>query len=243
MVNRSFTDCQQPVLRLRHNLFMDQVWERIDKELARRRKTWQWLYTELGYSKERVNNWSRRGIPATQYVAISHALGKSVDWLISDADEAPEDIDAGIKSHNAEAPQSHFALSGVSVKMPVRAPVIAWARLGVDLDTRNDQVPAEAHISVPEDASNKCKWVTLDSDYPSFRLKRNSKVALDPELSGHKPEDGGLYLFLSASGRYILAEYRGLANDSFEALPHDGPPMDRDRHGLEIIAIVRGTWR
>lgn len=222
---------------------MDQVWARIDKELTRRRKAWQWLYTELGYSKERVNNWSRRGVPAKEHAAIAHVLGRSVDWLISDDEDDVDDQGQEAKTRDAKSSKPRFALPDAGATTPVRAPVIAWARLGVDLNSRNDQVPAEAYISVPEDASNRCKWVELEQDYPAFRLKRNSKVALDPDISGHTPEDGALYLFLSATGRYLIAEYRGLANDSFEALPNDGPPMDRDRHGLEIIAIVRGTWR
>lgn len=61
---------------------MDAVWERIDAELRKRRKTWPWLAKQLGHeNRTRIYNWKTRGVPAAEYAGIAVALGESVDWV------------------------------------------------------------------------------------------------------------------------------------------------------------------
>ncbi len=64
---------------------MDPVLTRILEELLRQRKDWQWFYTALGYIKQRVGGWKRRGVPPGEYEAIADVLGRSVDWVIRGA--------------------------------------------------------------------------------------------------------------------------------------------------------------
>ena len=242
MVNLMFTDRQQPVSPMRHTMFMDEVWKRIDEELLRRRRDWQWLYSSLGFDRQRVNNWKRRRVPPEAYQPIADLLEKSLDWVARGLDTDFPHAFEGPESQNAKTHEARMTAYRYGAKKPLRAPVIEWARLGVDLHMPSSEVKADEYIIVPDDASDFCKWVELDKDYPSFRLRRGSKIAIDPILDRHTPEDGRLYVFKNAAGKFLLAEYRSLANDSFEAIPHDGPPMDRDRHGLALVAIVRGTW-
>jgi len=129
-----------------------------------------------------------------------------------------------------------------SVTNTLRAPVIAWSRLGMELKLPNDQVPAEAQIPVPEEASSACKWVVVERDHPRFGLRAGYKVALESDLAGHDFRDNELYLFKTLNGQFFLAEYRTLAI-GFEAIPDSGPPLESVRHGIEVAAIHKGTWK
>lgn len=60
---------------------MDEVWQRIDSELKARKKSWAWLYNELGYNRARVHNWKARGVPRAEFASIAVAMGESVDWV------------------------------------------------------------------------------------------------------------------------------------------------------------------
>jgi hypothetical protein len=222
---------------------MDEIWNRIDAELKRRRKDWQWLYTALGYDRQRVNNWSRRGVPAKEHAAIAEALGVSVDWISRGIATSTGDDEVIGFSRTATEPRPLFTDATPSVTTSIRAPVIAWARLGVDLKTQNDRMRADAYVSVPDGASDTCKWVDVVDDYPSFRIRRGMKVAIDPDLSKHKFADGDLYLFRRLGDKFFIAEYRSLAGGSFEAIPSDGYPMDKERHGLTVEGVIRGTWK
>lgn len=129
-----------------------------------------------------------------------------------------------------------------SVTNTLRAPVIAWSRLGMELKLPNEQVPAEAQIPVPEEASSACKWVVVEREHPRFGIRAGYKVALEPLLDGHAFIDNELYLFKTLGGKFFLAEYRTLAS-GFEAIPDSGPPLESARHGIEVVAIHKGTWK
>lgn len=46
----------------------------------------RWLYTALGYSKQRMANWGERDIPAREYANVAAAIGKSIAWVTTGFD-------------------------------------------------------------------------------------------------------------------------------------------------------------
>jgi len=61
---------------------MDDVFARIDAELARKGQTDAWLARQLGIERAAIANWRRRGVvPKGRYDDIAVALGQSADWL------------------------------------------------------------------------------------------------------------------------------------------------------------------
>lgn len=98
------------------NNFMD-VWTRIDIELNRRNKGWQWLSDQLGFKIQRVHNWKDRGVPASQYRAIAEKLLKTVDWV--------EGLEP---SHTAEEPRAAYNITPAPVRGKV--PVVSWVQAG-----------------------------------------------------------------------------------------------------------------
>ena len=70
---------------------MDQVWDRLDAELKRRKKNWSWLSTRLGYSRARCANWKVRGVPLAEYPALAVAFGESADWVAGVAEPRGSD--------------------------------------------------------------------------------------------------------------------------------------------------------
>lgn len=123
------------------------------------------------------------------------------------------------------------------------APVIEWVSLGVNLSKSNNELSNFRQLSMPAEASETCKWVCLDSDILKFRLRKGDKIAVDIEFSIDRIEDGALCIFRNARGSYLLGEYRSLAQGQYEAIVADGSALDTIRHGVQVAAIVRGTWR
>lgn len=173
--------------------------------------------------------------------ALAKAFGITTDELLDPAVEPSNRISSQRNADNT-GHSDHFTVNTSSVTKTTRAPVIAWSRLGMELKLRNDQVPAEAQIPVPEEASSACKWVVVERDHPRFGLRAGYKVALEPQLEGHTCRDNELYLFKTMNGQFFLAEYRTLAV-GFEAIPDSGPPLESVRHGIEVAAIHKGTWK
>lgn len=61
---------------------MQDVFSRIDGELARIGQTDAWLARQLGIERAAIANWRRRGVvPKGRYDDIAVALGQSADWL------------------------------------------------------------------------------------------------------------------------------------------------------------------
>lgn len=62
------------------------VWERII-EAAQERSPHPltWLSEQLGYTLQRVQNWSVRGVPAREYRALAQVFGESLEWVIGTA--------------------------------------------------------------------------------------------------------------------------------------------------------------
>ena len=56
-------------------------WERLEKEMARKRKSLAALYEVTGASRQAVEHWRVRGIPARHMRACAEFVGRSMDWL------------------------------------------------------------------------------------------------------------------------------------------------------------------
>lgn len=173
--------------------------------------------------------------------ALAKAFGITTDELLDDY-VSPSDR---LMTDQSSFPSIHSGYSTVSTYSDTKqflAPVIAWARLGMELKLPNDQVPSEVQIPVPAEASSACKWVVVERDHPRFGIRAGYKIAVEPMLEGHTFCDNELYLFKTLSGQFFLAEYRTLAV-GFEAIPDNGPPLESARHGIEVVAIHKGTWK
>lgn len=246
MVNQLFTSCQQAVPSAGHNLFMDEVWNRIDQELARRRKTWQWLYTSLGYSKGRVNNWSRRGIPAKEHQVLADLLGKSIDWVArgDDADDASVNPSPGNKITPSlpASQQVSNTVHSYSVTTLVRAHVVDWARMGEDVQKEPEELHGSNVLDFVPMATpgRRTKLVPVVDESLAPRLNVGDMVAIDPD--NVSPGRGQVALFRSTvDGRFFLRRYQPLIPPNFEAVDARGGALDSQRHGLEIVGVRCGV--
>lgn len=97
------------------------------------------------------------------------------------------------------------------------------------------------HLPAPSGLPEICKWFTLSSDHPRLRLNRGNKVAINPEPDLSAYVDGQLCLFRTKAGAYILGDFRRLG-DGFEAIPDSGLPLESERHHIQAVGIVKGTW-
>ena len=60
---------------------MGSVWDRINKELLRRGKNWQWLADQTEFTIQRLHNWKKRGVPPACYPTLAAKLNRSTDWI------------------------------------------------------------------------------------------------------------------------------------------------------------------
>lgn len=74
----------------------NEVWNRINGELERRRLTWAWLARKIEATDQVVNNWSRRGVPPPRHAEIAGALGWSIDKLLGVGADTPAHGEAGV---------------------------------------------------------------------------------------------------------------------------------------------------
>lgn len=179
-----------------------------------------------------------------ELLAIAKALGVRAEWLKDGAgDMRARSDNTDIESPNNKSAFSPFVLHHVGDTNLTRAPVIEWARLGTELFTESRLVEAAEYIDTPPGGSSQCKWFVVDESIPAFRIKRGYKLALDPDLSGHVFVNDDIYLFRDLDGAMLLAEYRKLSDGGFEAVTASGRVLDSGKHGLEVAAIHRGTWK
>lgn len=121
------------------------------------------------------------------------------------------------------------------------APTFAWARIEEVLSQPNINYQSEPQLPIPPGSHAKCKWFTLNTDQPRFRLERGNKVAVSPVDSPKECKNGKLHLFKMPDGEHILADFR-LLSSGFEAIPDSGLPMESERHGIEVVGRVNGYW-
>lgn len=69
---------------------MPTVWDTIDDELRRRKKSGAWLGQQLvpPASRQTINGWKERGVPSSRYEDIAKFFGWTVDRLLTGADIA-----------------------------------------------------------------------------------------------------------------------------------------------------------
>lgn len=65
-------------------------WDRLIREMTRRRKTLEGLALATGASRQSIGHWGRRGIPARHLRAAADFVGRSMDWLEFGVDADPE---------------------------------------------------------------------------------------------------------------------------------------------------------
>lgn len=125
-----------------------------------------------------------------------------------------------------------------------RAPVVAWSRLGDVLFTTERTDLAEApHLPVIDGTSPQSVWAVAETDSPRFGVKRGRKLLFSPVVKLPDCIDGEVYLFSTLSGTLILAEFRRLAGDGYEAIPDSGPPLEQGRHGVVVLAALMAIYR
>lgn len=193
----------------------------------------------IGESPQTVKNWESRGISNQGAINAASVIGCNAQWLkmgIGQMADTPHD-----QRNSSEIPSGTVRAS--SDTKTVRAPVVVWARLGTDLYKESSLVESTEYIRTPEGASTKCKWFVAEEGIPSFRIKKGYKLALDPCMDGHSFVNDDLYLFKDLDGSMFLAEFRKIAGGSFEAVTESGRVLEKEKHGLSVIAIHRGTWK
>lgn len=183
-----------------------------------------------GCSYQNISQLSRglqQSMDATQLHKIATWAGVDHDWLIFGSGEMLT------IPHKSEALASTVFLYG-DVKQNA-APVVEWARLGVDLYKDNDEWPAEGQriITTGKTVSSKVKWLEVKDDLLAPKVQTGDMVAVDPHGT---PRMDGVVLAKAADGTYILRFWRPMAGGKFELFDGSGRTMDSDRHGLEVAA-------
>lgn len=179
------------------------------------------------------------GVPLEAFV---NSAAASACYLKLFAPDQPQPTKPSAMSLVPGYPQD--AIPAASFTTDKRAPVIEWAQLGADLQIANEDVIAEERIVVPgRGASDRCKWVVANFDANSFDIRKGDLIAIDPDVAGYTPVSGALYLFETDAGGFVLGRYRPLTAGNFEAIPNDGPPLERNRHGLTLVGIHVGIWK
>lgn len=227
-VHRVFTERQQNVPSAHQNVNMDEVWSRIDRELERRKKTWAWLYATLGYDRQRVNNWRRRGVPPKEYQFVADALGCSVDWVARGVEE-----DATPNRTDAIDRIADFTVRTSSDIKTRRAPVVEWARLGVDLYREPAEMAAgPSRPFITEKAvSQRCFFVSQNSTDLEPTICQGDMLLVD--VANKTPKRDQIALFRMINGDYTFMRYRPTV-DGFEAYNSKGGVLDSKKHGLTV---------
>lgn len=200
----------------------------------------------IGESPQTVKNWESRGISAKGAVNAAVIIGCRSEWLL----HGMGGMSDSFQPLTAQEPQKSYltplTVYPYSGKNSDRSPVVAWGRLGAALEVDNSEFVSEDTLWAVDGASSKCKWYVVEEDMPRFRVKRGYRIAVDPvppNLNLDSCEDGDTFLFRLTSGKFILAEFRRLAADGFEAIPDNGLPLDSHRHGVKLVGKHLGTWK
>lgn len=122
------------------------------------------------------------------------------------------------------------------------APVIEWARLGVDLYRANREWPASDLRAVPttRDVSDTVKWVPVIDDALAPKIQPGDLIAIDPQGTPGRDE---VALFQATDGTFMLRRWRPLSGGGFEAVDSAGHALDSVRHGLRCVGSFAGLFR
>lgn len=174
-----------------------------------------------------------------ELLSIAAALGVNPSWLDTGKGQmrsgvvTPDEGSHGIADASEKLPLMTDMRAGNTSR---RAPVVAWARLGDDLNRDNDEWPIEAmrEIHATKPASRKVKWLEVQDDLLAPKVLKGDLVAVDPLGS---PKLDSLVLAMAADGSFMLRFWRPLAGGAFEVFDGAGRTMDSIRHGIQIAAV------
>lgn len=164
-----------------------------------------------------------------ELLSIAKALNVSAEWL----KDGKLPVKPALNSDHP--PMGDYAKITQSGKNFRRAPVFAWSRLETELYKDSDDLAGGEALPVIVEASDKAKFFIVENDYPRFRIKRGWAILVDPLEDDSTCEDDELYIFRKESGGFILAEFRR-AGDSYEAIPDSGPPLEKEKHRIKVVA-------
>lgn len=196
------------------------------------------LARATGATPPSVNGWftgASKSMKANTVAKVATLFNVSPVWLAT-GEGSPDDHISGNATHG-----SNGRWPKTSTLPQNSAPVFDWQRIEEVLSQPNSNFASEPHLPVPSGSPEKCKWFTLSSDHPRFRLSRGHQVAISPESNMDAYIDGHLCMFKTMAGAYILGDFRRLG-DGFEAIPDSGLPLDSERHRIQVVGTVKGTW-
>lgn len=129
-------------------------------------------------------------------------------------------------------------VSPLAVTTATLAPVIEWARVGVELYADNNELVRETQKPFasrkPTSLNVKCFMVPDNALFPD--LRQGDWAFVDPE--NVKPERDKIAVFRTPDGAHIIRRFRPALNDDFEAYDGAGRVMTHERHGIVIVAAL-----
>jgi len=176
-----------------------------------------------------------------------HGLGPMLSSPGSSTSQNYEPPIHGDPSRTVSEPTATYLQAPLRIDSPQvtkqrRAPLVEWARLGVELQVDNIEADAEVHLPVSGGVSTFAKWATAPGACPRFGIRAGYRLLFDHVI----PEqciDGDVYLFEGVSGALFLGEFRHLTSGHYEMIPDSGPPMDTHRHRIKVIAELLGIYK
>lgn len=123
-----------------------------------------------------------------------------------------------------------------------QAPVIEWARLGVDLNKKPQELADSMHLpfATKNRASQQCRFVQLETSDLAPELLRGDLILIDPE--NKEPKRDQIALFSLQDGGFVAMRYRSTV-DGFEAYNAKGVVLDEHKHGLKVEAVCIAMQR
>ena len=128
MVHRMCSSSQHLVSDLAKNIPMS-PWEVIDAELKKRRLNWQWLADRLEMTIQRVQNWKKRGVPASHYRAIADALSPLTVDQIEGVSQGVTSIAGGRMAGELSAALRVFSVAAEAAGQDARDDVLVMLTL------------------------------------------------------------------------------------------------------------------
>lgn len=175
-------------------------------------------------------------IPVYENSLHSPQVGEPEAEYLVRLDDAAHDPNPLIQGGLSSTPTG--ARQPSDVTNDLRAPVVEWARLGLDLTKSNTELLTEERrpFVAQGNVSTKVKCIRVhdDSLYPD--LRPGDMVFLDPENT--RPGRDRIALFVAPDGEYILRRFRPLVGDDFEAYDAANRVMTASRHGLVVVATL-----
>lgn len=170
------------------------------------------------------------------------AFNKLSDSKQGISDTYPLSHGANILHVSESIPISRFTHREFLGTITNLAPLITWAKLGVELFKHNDEFDKDSLVPIPtaRGVGPRVKWVQVIADHLSPKIIQGDLVALDPDGSPKRDE---VTLFSTSDGDFLLMRYRPLPNGHFEAYDASGRTLESARHGIKVAASFAGLFR